>query len=389
MKINTINTMNYNIFYEDKTNLKNIKFGKKQIFNNKTYIPIYYNDQQSKKTNNHNDFILKSPRLFIPNKVRKENGFKPTIETIMIPNDDEGIQQFIDILTRIEKMILTKYKKQKKLNLKHKTFISYIKDDNKYKTKKLYIPLNIFTSSCIDINNKLINEWDFIAPTYGYFIIQLKNIWIDENKWGINIFCNGGMILPSQFMDPPPIPVEKIQYLFQSEIDGLKTIGDDERYSKFFKMKKMGIPLQAIKNKMLLEHIPSNIIDLDPSTTLSNLNDLKININSLHNSSTNTLNLISQSHQNTIDKSSLLVNNFVENNNNSNNSNNNIHSELCNELLSKSGNFLKKSNHNSIHNSIHNKINNLNHTSIKKDDRIPSLDQIKDAIGRMKSKSIC
>ena len=72
-----------------------------------------------------------------------------------------------------------------------------------------------------EINNKLIKEWDFIAPTYGYFIIQLKNIRIDENKWGINIFCNGGMILPSQFMDPPPIPVEKIQYLFQSEIDGL------------------------------------------------------------------------------------------------------------------------------------------------------------------------
>lgn len=365
--VNTVNTMDYNIFYEDKTNLKNIKFGKKQLFNNKTYIPIYYNDQQSKKTNNHNDFIIKTPRLFIPNKVRKEMGYKPTIETIMIPNDDVGIQQFIDILTSIEKMILTKYKKLKKLNLKHKTFISYIKDDNKYKTKKLYLPLNIVTSSCIDINNKLIKEWDFIAPTYGYFIIQLKNIWIDENKWGINIFCNGGMILPSQFMDPPPIPVEKIQYLFQSEIDGLKTIGDDDRYSKFFKMKKMGIPLQAIKNKMLLEHISSNIIDLDPSTTLNNLSNLKIKLDM--NSSTNTLNHILP-HPRKLNKP-VLTNNFVIDNNS--------HSLLFNELLSKSGSILNKSKHQSTL--------NKNHT--KKDDRIPSLDQIKNAINNLKSKSNC
>ena len=44
-----VNTMDYNIFNDDKTNLKYIKFGKTQSFNNKKYIPIYYNDENKKK----------------------------------------------------------------------------------------------------------------------------------------------------------------------------------------------------------------------------------------------------------------------------------------------------------------------------------------------------
>ena len=50
--------MDYNIFYDDKTNLKYIKFGKTQSFNNKKYIPIYYNDE-NKKATKYNDFLIK------------------------------------------------------------------------------------------------------------------------------------------------------------------------------------------------------------------------------------------------------------------------------------------------------------------------------------------
>ena len=68
------------------------------------------------------------------------------------------------------------------------------------------MPSNNYSSRFIDINKNEIKGDDIITPTYGYFIFSLKNIWINNDKWGINIYCNGGMILPSQYVESPPIP---------------------------------------------------------------------------------------------------------------------------------------------------------------------------------------
>ena len=369
--------MDYNIFYDDKTNMKYIKFGKTQSFNNKKYIPIYYNDE-NKKATKYNDFLIKTPRLFIPNKPRRETGYKPSIETILIKGDDEGVCHFSKIIKNIQSKIEKQIKRRKGLNLKDKEFLPIIRDDTKYKTEKMYLPLSIFTSSCIDINNKQIKEWCFPTPTYGYFIIQVKNVWISEYKWGINIYCNGAMILPSQLIDPPPIPVNEIKYMFESEIANLKTIGDSEEYAQYFSMKKMGVPIQAIKNKMTSENKQSYIIDLNPSTPLSKLKELsKSSNNSLPPPPpplpplSFSLNLVS----NKKTSSSILLSN--------NTSNSSLHSALFSELMTKKNNVLKKKNQSN---------RNIKNKSLKliekEDNRIPSLDQIKNAIKRMKSISM-
>ena len=239
----------------------------------------------------------------------------------------------------------------------------------------MYIPLSIFTSSCIDINNKQIKEWEFITPTYGYFIIQIKNIWINNNKWGINMYCNGAMILPSQLMDPPPIPIQEIKYMFESELDELNNVGDSDVYGKFFKMKKMRVPIQAIKNKMELEGLDSSIIELKATTPLSKIPKMS-NINSIPlpppppppPPPSTTLNL------RPISKISI-------NSSSSVNSPQNTRSALFAELLSKKGTILKK--------------NNNNHKTkiipqdLKNDIRVPSLEQIKEAIYKMKISTNC
>ena len=115
--------MDYNIFYEDNTNLKHIKFGKIQIFNNKKYIPIYYNQNNDKKTK-YNDLLIKTPRLFVPNKPRRETGFKPSLKVIMIKGEDDGVQVFTDILKKIEKKIQKQMTRRKNLNLKDKEFLT-------------------------------------------------------------------------------------------------------------------------------------------------------------------------------------------------------------------------------------------------------------------------
>lgn len=354
-----INTMDYNIFNDDKTNIKYIKFGKIQTFNNRKYIPIYYNDTRLKQKN-YNSFLIKTPRLFIPNKARRETGFKPSIEVIMIKGDDNGVEIFTNIIKKIEIKIKNQIKKRKRLNLKDKEYIPLIREDIKYKTNKFYLPLNIFTSSCIDINNKNIKEWKFTAPTYGYFIILIKNIWISDNKWGINIFCNGAMILPSQLMDPPPIPVQELKYMFGPEIDSIKTVGDSEEYKRFFKMKKMCVPIQAIKNKMELEGLNPDIINFKPETPLSKIKEISSGSKYppppplppplLLNGNKSLIKKQSQS------------------------SNGSIHSALFNELLNKKI-TLKANTKRPIKKNITKKIDN----------RVPSLDQIKQAISRMKS----
>lgn len=356
-----VNTMDYNIFNDDKTNLKYIKFGKTQSFNNKKYIPIYYNDENKKNTK-YNDFIMKTPRLFIPNKTRKETGFKPSLETIMIKGDDEGVQHFAKIIKKIQSKIEKQIKRRKKLNLKDKEFVSIVKDDNKYKTEKMYLPLNIFTSLCIDINNKEIKEWCFPTPTYGYFVLHIKNVWISDLKWGINIYCNGAMILPSQLMDPPPIPINEIKYMFESEILNLKTLGESEEYAQYFNMKKMGVPIQAIKNKMINENKQSYIIELDASTPLSKI---KKNQSSI------------------IPPPPLppppppLLNNLNISSISNNCSESTLRSNLFSELLSKKSSVLKNNKKIIIQKSkpIENKT----------DKRIPSLEQIMEAIKKMKS----
>ena len=371
--------MDYNIFYNDRTNLKNIKCGKPQVFNANKYIPIYYNENGDKKTK-YNDFLIKSPRLFIPNKPRREMGFKPSIETIFIKGDDDGVSQFESIIEKIEAKLKRQISKWKKVNVKDKEYVPLLRCDSKYKTGKMYIPLSIFTSSCIDINNKQINEWDFVTPTYGYFIIQIKNVWVNNNKWGINMFCNGAMILPSQLMDPPPIPIQEIKYMFESELDELNCVGDSEIYGKFFKMKKMQVPIQAIKNKMELEGLDGSIIELNATTPLSKIPKTSPSncvplpppppppplINGL-----NCLNL------RPLSKISI-------NSSSSVNSPESARNALFAELLSKKGSMLKKNNNNN--NTISNKIVPNN---IKNDVRVPSLDQIKDAIHKMKMASNC
>lgn len=368
--------MDYNIFYEDKTNIKHIKFGKIQIFNNKKYIPIYYNQNNDKNTK-YNDLLIKTPRLFVPNKPRRETSFKPSLELLMIKGEDDGVKVFTDILKKIEKKIKKQIEKRKRLNLKGKEFVPLVRDDNKYKTNKFYTPLGIYSSSCIDINNKQIKEWEFITPTYGYFVILVKNVWISDYKWGINIFCNGAMILPSQLMDPPPIPVQELKYIFGPEIDSLKTVGDSDIYMPFFKMKKMRVPIQAIKNKMIIEGLDDSIIDLKSDTPLS-----QIKSKSIMNTS-NTIPLpppppspILQSLQLSSNSLSLKKTSNIRIPSTSSNS---IHSQLITELLTKKNSVLRK------------KPQHDRKLLIKEesDNRVPSLDQIVNAINKMKSISSC
>ena len=52
---------------------------------------------------------------------------------------------------------------------------------------------------------------------------------------------------PEQKTSPPPPPS--------------KTVAEDERFVKYFKMLKMGVPIQAVKNKMKAEGLDDSVLD--------------------------------------------------------------------------------------------------------------------------------
>ena len=264
----------------DKICIPQIKIGKQQIFNSTTQhslFPIYYQIK-------HN-LIIKTARLFIPKKVKSNivtssnsnssNNYSYSfLEALFInQQQDEHVsllkKKIIDIERRVQKLLKTRKGLE---NLKQKTFISLLKYDTYYKTQKLLLPINIKTSQCFDVNNNIISKWDIDAPTYGHFIILFKNIWIKGDKWGINLFTHGALALPSQLCDPPPIP--NLFYYFGDEVKSFSQIGDDETYKLYFKMKRMGTPIPAIQQKMMMQGLNPVVITYSSKTCKHDIPEL-------------------------------------------------------------------------------------------------------------------
>ena len=173
-------------------------------------------------------------------------------------------------------------------------------------------------------------------------------------------------------MDPPPIPVQELKYMFGPEIDSLKTVGDSDLYMPFFKMKKMRVPIQAIKNKMKIEGLDDSVIDLKADTPLSQIK--------LSSSQSNNLRLLNIplpppppltpfkiSSVSLLNKTNKTL---------STSSSTSIHSQLFTELLTKKNSVLKKKSQNPDKQCLIQK---------EQDNRVPSLDQIKNAIQKLKS----
>ena len=244
--------------------LNKLIVGKEQHYENNSYIPIYLKDNN--KINNLN---IKTNKLYIGNKLNQQSKFFLSLElTILDINVD-----FNTFILKLEKFIKKKFKSQ----FNNKEFIPILKDN-----KKMYVNLNINNNNFIDINYQKIDKFKINTPTNGYFVLNIKNVWYNQYKWGINIYLYSALILPTQKINIPILEVNNIKDIFKEELEENKTeemIKDNKEYAKFFKMKSMRIPIQAIKNKMMLTNMDSSIIDYDGNTLTKNVFKKKNNIN--------------------------------------------------------------------------------------------------------------
>ena len=231
--------------------LNKLIVGKEQHYENNSYIPIYLKDNN--KINNLN---VKTCKLYIANKLNQQSKYFLSLElTLLDINVD-----FNTFILKLEKFVKKRFKSQ----FNNKEFVPILKDN-----KKMYVNLNINNNNFIDINYKKIDKFKINTPTNGYFVLNIKNIWYNEYKWGINIYLYSALILPTQKINIPSLEVNNIKDIFKEEINENKTeeiIKDNKEYAKFFKMKSMKIPIQAIKHKMKLTNMDSSIIDYDCNT---------------------------------------------------------------------------------------------------------------------------
>ena len=309
--------MTYEIREPLQINNNNIKLGKsfKYSLSDNYYLTnIYYiNDEKTNNdTNNTNDtndtnkpiikniikekidkkqdsiddktkLIIQTPLMYIPNSIIYFNE-KPFLELSFNNEDnDKDVNEFKTWITKLEDYIFKLIKKRSILNIKKENMVSILKQkNNNYvnSSNKILVPINMNISKCI-LNDgfkksKFLFDWKIPVPTYGISIIWVKNIWVKNEKWGLNLFMYASRVMNSHILDPidflgldgnnKSIKTYEVNNKFKTNEKFSIIIGEMPDYIMYFKMLKIGIPKEAIKQKIALNGLDIRIIDY-PETT--------------------------------------------------------------------------------------------------------------------------
>jgi len=296
--------MSYEINNFNDINKNKIKLGKTfkySLNDNYNLINIYYindtndnnnndnnkiNENKSKKQDSNDEktkLIIQTPLMYIPNSIIYFNE-KPFLELSFNNEDnDKEISNFKEWILEIENYFYKLIKRRTTLNIKKENMVSILKQKNinyKNSSTKILVPINMNVSKCIlndDIKkNKFLFNWEISVPTYGISIIWIKNIWIKNNKWGINLFMYASRVMNSHILDPIDFlgidndnkSIKKYEVVKKFKDNEKMTIqvGKIPEYIMFFKMLKIGIPKEAVKQKIILGGLDIRIIDYPEDT---------------------------------------------------------------------------------------------------------------------------
>jgi len=280
----------------DKNNIKLGKTFKYSLGDNYYLTNLYYiNPSQdiSISTTNINEkiekrqdvvdektkLIIQTPLMYIPNSIIYFNE-KPFLELSFNNEDnDKDISEFKLWITTLEDYIFKLIKRRSTLNIKKENMVSILKKKNSNyanSSTKILVPINMNISKCILTDDgkksKFLFNWEIPVPTYGISIVWVKNIWVKNDKWGINLFMYASRVMNSHILDPIDFlgldnsdnkSIKTYDVIKQFKNDEKMTIqvGQIPEYTMFFKMLKLGIPKEAVKQKIALSGLDIRIID--------------------------------------------------------------------------------------------------------------------------------
>ena len=254
-----------------------ITFKKPEKISDKiTVFDIKYNKIQN--------FIVQTPKWLIPNVpvIYTHNHFK-FYKLKVVAHDllfQKTTTQFVDKMEHIDQYIknktphfLTRIKKKKRN-------IQFINTTQYYnKNAQFYFNIQFYNKQPVlgvyDWKKEKKDLNYLIENSFAYSLIWLKNVWIKSNKIGLNwVILQMKVYLPIYKIDEclikdeedidPPESTSVVDD--KSPSNGIR-YKDHEVYSKYFKMKRLRIPIPSIQQKMTLDQ-------LDPSIILKEENDL-------------------------------------------------------------------------------------------------------------------
>ena len=220
--------------------------------------------------------IIQTPLMFIPNSMIYFNE-KPFLELSFNNEDnDKDVLAFKEWFQQLEEYVFRLIKRRTSLGITREGMVSSIKTGNgRSVSTKLLVPINVNVSKCVlndDVKrNKILFNWEIPVPTYGISIIWIKNIWVKKGKWGVNLFMYATRVMNSHVLDPVDFLGMDCDNKSVRTVDVINKFHKDEKmsilvgqvpeYTMYFKMLKLGIPRDAVKQKMTLLGIDSRVID--------------------------------------------------------------------------------------------------------------------------------
>ena len=231
------------------------------------------------------DLIIQTPIIYIPFGINSYNNKKYLdISLLNIESDTEMIE-FKKFICNINELVIKKIKTIRTKN--HKNIMSF--KNSLKKTSNSFFPdrvrLSISESILVYNDYKRKISFDCIQPKiYCKMLISPKCIWYSKKDFGIVWNILQVKIYDKLILD---------EYSFIDNHPNKETINsnfeNDERYKKYFRMIKMGVPSCAVKHKMITDAIDPSILDCNQNTLPEHTNKIPEHTNKIPEHTNNNM----------------------------------------------------------------------------------------------------
>ena len=256
-------------------NIKNISFKKPEKISKKIHI---FNVRYLKNSR----FIIQTPKFLVPYLPmmylhKNIKFFKLCLEAHNYDYNDSS-KKFVKLIQDIDKYVKSKSEilwKKCGYSPKKKNYISSVNFNKNRNKVYFYFSLQVHNNNpevSIFDWKKNKKDYNYISPqSTAYSLIWLKNVWLKTRKIGLNwVILQMKVYLPIYKIDECLI-VDEDEIENKSKEDkkdnndnnndnNIEDMTKHPIYGKFFKMKKFGIPISCIQQKLKLENLDPTII---------------------------------------------------------------------------------------------------------------------------------